>query len=176
MVCMNSVILKFIAHETIEFLSENYLQLKQFYNMINFKRLILMPNIFGGKNRHDMVTSTLCFAQCANCFYIFTARKRSLRRLCFHRYLSVHREGCGRTRGRHSPGRHPPAQCMLGYTPSGYYRIRSTSGRYTSHWNAFLFSFLFVYHGYSPVLATFTCTNSIIPVRSKYRTTFPMIQ
>ena len=113
---MNSVILKFIAHETIEFLSENYLQLKQFYNMINFKRLILMPNIFGGKNLHDMVTSTLCFAQCANCFYIFTARKRSLRRLCFHRYLSVHREGCGRTRGRHSPGRHPPAQCMLGYT------------------------------------------------------------
>ena len=33
---------------------------------------------------------------------------------------------------------HPPAQCMLGYPPkpSGYYGIRSTSGRYASHWNA----------------------------------------
>ena len=31
----------------------------------------------------------------------------------------------------------PPAQCMLGYTPR-YYGIRSTSGRYASHWNAFL--------------------------------------
>ena len=61
---------------------------------------------------------------------IFTARKRSLRRLCFHRCLSVHR---GRVSaplhaGIHTPGadthppeqtppspgsRHPP-QCMLG--------------------------------------------------------------
>ena len=31
----------------------------------------------------------------------------------------------------------PPAQCMLGYSPPG---IRSTSGRYASHWNAFLYS------------------------------------
>ena len=37
-------------------------------------------------------------------FYIFTARKRSLRRLCFHRCLSVHGEGC-------------LPHCMLGYTP-----------------------------------------------------------
>ena len=42
----------------------------------------------------------------------FTARKRSLRRLCFHRCLSV-RGGCG----RHPTGRHPPGR-PLGQTPS----------------------------------------------------------
>ena len=36
--------------------------------------------------------------------FIITARKRSLRRLCFHRCLSVHRGGC-------------LPHCMLGYTP-----------------------------------------------------------
>ena len=56
-----------------------------------------------------------------------TARKRSLRRLCFHRCLSVHREGVSAplhagihpspgTRGRHPPpGQTPPAKCMLEY-------------------------------------------------------------
>ena len=47
---------------------------------------------------------------------------------------------------------HPAAQCMLGYTPpvhAGIHPravhpgIRSTSGRYASHWNAFLFFSLF---------------------------------
>ena len=35
----------------------------------------------------------------------------------------------------------PPAQCMLGYTPPCpvHAGIWSTSGRYTSHWNAFFF-------------------------------------
>ena len=65
--------------------------------------------------------------------------------------------------GRHPPGQKPPAQCMLGYTPpcpvhAGIHPppaqcmlgctpsplssagIRSTSGRYASHWNTFLFS------------------------------------
>ena len=49
---------------------------------------------------------------------IFTARKRSLRRLCFHRCLSVHRGVSAPLHaGIHSPlGRHPPlAQWMLGY-------------------------------------------------------------
>ena len=43
--------------------------------------------------------------------------------------------------GIHPLGRHPPAQCMLGYTPprTVHAGIRSTSGRYASHWNAFLF-------------------------------------
>ena len=51
--------------------------------------------------------------------FIFTARKRSLRRLCFHRCLTVNRGVCPiacwdtdppplGTRGRHPPGRHPP--------------------------------------------------------------------
>ena len=41
----------------------------------------------------------------------------------------------------HPLGRHPLAQCMLGYThPNPVHAgIRSTSGRYASHWNAFLF-------------------------------------
>ena len=91
-----------------------------------------------------------------------TARKRSLRRLCFHRCLST---GWGSTwagtpqagtpPGRDSPrqvpphlaGTLPPGQVHpLGrYTPSRagtplatvHSGVRSTSGRYASHWNAF---------------------------------------
>ena len=38
----------------------------------------------------------------------------------------------------------PPAQCMLGYSPRAVHPgIRSTIGRYASHWNAFLFFSLF---------------------------------
>ena len=64
---------------------------------------------------------------------IFTARNRSLRRLCFHRWPSVHRGGgeclplvlgvSATPPGRHCRGQTPPgqtstpAQCMLGYTP-----------------------------------------------------------
>ena len=42
--------------------------------------------------------------------------------------------------GRHPPGRHTPAKCMLGFTPlcAVHAGIRSTSGRYASYWNAFL--------------------------------------
>ena len=75
---------------------------------------------------------------------VVTARKRSLRRLCFHRCPSVFRGVCliacwdappqaDTSLGRHPPGqtpprqtppwadtpqlgRHPPAQCMLGYS------------------------------------------------------------
>ena len=93
-------------------------------------------------------------------FFVFTARKRSLRRLCFYTCLSVilFTGGC-------------LPQCMLGYTPpprpeadtpwdqrqipsgsrhplprsrhpplhSACWEIRSTSGRYASYWNAYLF-------------------------------------
>ena len=49
-----------------------------------------------------------------------------------------------------TPGQIPPTQCMLGYTPhptpGGNYRILSTSGRYASPWNAFLFYMLFLKH------------------------------
>ena len=60
---------------------------------------------------------------------LITARKRSLRRLCFHRCLSVSRQTPPRQTlpppmGRHHPPRQkppwadtPPAPCMLGYTP-----------------------------------------------------------
>ena len=56
--------------------------------------------------------------------YLFiTARKRSLRRLCFTRVcLSIY--------GRAWQGAH----CH----PRRYYEIRSMSGRYASYWNAFL--------------------------------------
>ena len=56
-----------------------------------------------------------------------------------------------RTRGRHPPrrtrGRHPRDQRQTPpygtrgrHPPVRYYRIRSTSGRYASYWNAFLLS------------------------------------
>ena len=89
--------------------------------------------------------------------FLISARKRSLRRLCFHRCLSVHGGGClphcmleytpkadtpmrtplGRhpALGRHPPGRHPPADP----TCAVHAGIWSTSGWYASHWNAFLF-------------------------------------
>ena len=110
---------------------------------------------------------------------IITARKRSLRRLCFHKCLSVHSGGvcsiaCWDTppgtrgrpflgrhlprqtpppsgrrpprqtpRGRHyPPHRHPLGQRPPGQTPPSctvHAGIRSTSGWYASHWNAFLF-------------------------------------
>ena len=53
---------------------------------------------------------------------IFTARKRSLQRLCFHRCLSVHGGGVSASGlgecGRHPPpGRHPPWLDTPGQTP-----------------------------------------------------------
>ena len=145
------------------------------------------------------VTGKYCYLDRCNIFKsapssrftgFITARKRSLRRLCFHRCLSVHGGVClpiacwdthpleqVHPLGRYTPwagtplGRYipkqvhpqqvhtpwagtPPAQCMLGYTlpcpvharvhpplppPCTVHAgIWSTSGRYASHWNAFL--------------------------------------
>ena len=65
--------------------------------------------------------------------YFVTGRKQSLRRLCFCTCLSVHKRGC----------LHPGRGFHLGELerppPIGYYGIRSTSRRYASYWNAFLF-------------------------------------
>ena len=101
---------------------------------------------------------------------IFIARKRYLRRLCFHRCLCVHKvsaSGPGGVSATHPLDRvhagipplpsacwdtHPPAQCMLGppcpvhagiHTPCPVHAgIRSTSGWYAYHGNAFLFKFV----------------------------------
>ena len=99
---------------------------------------------------------------------IFTARKRSLRRLCFYRCLSVHTGGmrgfiwgacvvlfggyawfylggvCGFIRGA----------CVVLFGGGvhgffGYNQIRSMSGRYASYWNAFLLSRKFPPHSLS---------------------------
>ena len=78
----------------------------------------------------------------------FTARKRSLRRLCFHRCLSVHGGVCSIACWDTPPGQTPPwADTPWADNPLGRHPpcpvdagIRSTSG-YASHWNAFLFSF-----------------------------------
>ena len=49
-----------------------------------------------------------------------TARKRSLRRLCFHRRLSVHREGClSLVPGRGVSATHTPRQTIPGQRPPG---------------------------------------------------------
>ena len=83
---------------------------------------------------------------------------------------SVHRAGGGlhAEGGLHLGGLHPGGACIqgkgfasggvciqgglhMGRPPPEYHRIRSTSGRYASYWNAFLFSFLF---------ELFKCANS----------------
>ena len=81
---------------------------------------------------------------------IVTVRKRSLQRLCFYTCLSFcQQEGClPQCMWDTPPGRHPPGQCMLGYTPQcmlGYTlpsacwdRHDYCCGWYASYWNAFL--------------------------------------
>ena len=54
--------------------------------MVHFQSLNRCP--FTGKLRMFQ------FKQSASLFKVITARKRSLRRLCFHRCLSVHRGAC----------------------------------------------------------------------------------
>ena len=95
--------------------------------------------------------------------HFITARKQSLQRLCFHRCLSVHSGVCpiacwdtphwaDTLLGRHPPaqtpswadtplGRHPLGRHPPGQTPPScavHAGMWSTSGRYASHWNAFL--------------------------------------
>ena len=97
---------------------------------------------------------------------VITARKRSLRRLCLYRCLSVHtgggcawllRGGCawllggghvwffpGGMHGFSWGGMHGCSWGDACFFPGGgacvgYDEIRSMSGRYASYWNAFLF-------------------------------------
>ena len=94
----------------------------------------------------------------SSCFFIFTARKRSLgqgnifgstyQEFCLGGSASVHAEipapGADTPQTRHPPGPGTPWE----QTPprpgtpslhSACWEIRSTSGRYTSYWNAILF-------------------------------------
>ena len=82
-----------------------------------------------------------------------TVRKLSLRRLCFHRCLSIHRGGvcpiaCWDTYTPPDQRQTPPGQTPLppGQThPSAVHAgTPSTSGRYASHWNTFLLSYKLV--------------------------------
>ena len=63
-------------------------------------------------------------------------------RLCFHRCVSVHGRGGG---GVHPMSRHPPGKAPSRQTaPAGKHQTPPPadgycSGRYASHWNAFLF-------------------------------------
>ena len=54
---------------------------------------------------------------------IFTARKRSLRRLCFHRRLSVHSGGGSLSRGGPCPGGLCLGGLCQGNPPYGYVRV-----------------------------------------------------
>ena len=82
-------------------------------------------------------------------------RKGSLRRLCFNTCLSVillTGRGSASRGSLHPGGPHRQGGISIhgGLHPGGsvsrgvYYGIRSTSGRYASYWNAFLFVILFV--------------------------------
>ena len=83
-----------------------------------------------------------------------TARKRSLRRLCFYTCLSVILfTGGGGSASVHA-GIHPARSRDPQYMRSACSEIRTTSGRYASYWNAvfldstFSGSILFVCRGY----------------------------
>ena len=67
---------------------------------------------------------------------IFIARKRSLRRLCFYKCLSVHSGGGGSTSVHAGI---PPHEQTPPPGSRACWEIRSTSGRYASYWNAILF-------------------------------------
>ena len=114
---------------------------------------------------HIAVTHTMCSDQAkVNAqAKIFTTRKRSLRRLCFHRFLPVHRGVSAPLHaGIHTlPGQTPPRE-----TPpwAVHAEIWSTSGRYASHWNAFLSLMFSVYS-----LIFFTCALIFLCFRFHFR-------
>ena len=121
-------------------------------------RQICCPGILFSTNRtrNFLYVSSLIVS---GAIVIFTAHKQSLWRLCFTgvclstgegvcpiAYWDTHPPGPEadtpwarpppRTRGRHPRARHPPGRTPPCAVHAG---IRSTSGRYASHWTAFLF-------------------------------------
>ena len=92
---------------------------------------------------------------------LVTARKRSLRRLCFYTCLSF----CSHclpqcmlgytpppAGTRHHPGKQTPPQ--EADTPSACWEIWATSGPYASYWNAYLFTFKFGFNCVTETLLT----------------------
>ena len=84
---------------------------------------------------------------------IFTARKRSLRRLCFHRCLSVHRGG--------GLGICPGGLCPGGSLSRGMYVMETPhtviSGWYASYWNAFMLSISKTFKGFIYLVKKINC-------------------
>ena len=103
---------------------------------------------------HIAVTHKLCSDQAkVNAqAKIFSTRKRSLRRLCFHRFPPVHRGVSAPLHaGIHTlPGQTPPRETPPWAVHAG---IWSTSGRHASHSNASLSLMFSVYS-----LIFFTCS------------------
>ena len=105
-----------------------------------------------------------------SCITVFTARKRSFRRLCFYTCVYVHRgEYQAGTPWQVHPSP-PPGRYPLSGTPpwagtppfrsSACWEIRATIGRYASSWNAFLlWEIFFVCH---KVGALFVCIFPIV--------------
>ena len=105
-----------------------------------------------------ILEGTLCSLTLRN-IAIFTARKQSLRRLCFYTCLSVilfmagrvwwwgerawQGEGACMMGGMHGGGVHGRGACMP-HTPDTTRYGRSMRGRYASYWNAFLFKKMIV--------------------------------
>ena len=92
---------------------------------------------------------------CQGVSSFITARKRSLRRLCFYTCLSVLLFTVGGVPGQAPPwAGTPPKQVHLPwagtprwagsppgrYTPLPCWEIRATNGRYAFYWNALLFT------------------------------------
>ena len=128
-----------VGHLTIICTDNCNLSRKTVVDLLTSKRKGINPKGEGGE--HDIIT----------------ARKRSLRRLCFYLCLSVilftgggwsasvhagiHPPGADHPpRSRHSPTDQTPQSRHLPMC-SACWEIRATSGQYTSYWNACIYLF-----------------------------------
>ena len=86
-----------------------------------------------GLNISDELNFVTCEQTLNTCLRIFTARKRSLQRLCFYTCVSV--QGGSGPGGMPAPAGVWSQGCGVETSPrDGYY-----CGRYASYWNAFLY-------------------------------------
>ena len=92
-------------------------------------------------NQHPRIQQQQNKKDPMNSFFMFTARKRSLRRLCFHRCLSVHRGSLsrGESLSRWGEGVCPGGSlCPGGISVQGGGLYLVKRGRHASYWDAFL--------------------------------------